>query len=104
LSTVFTSFHIMVGLGLVFIVVSWWAGVQLLRGRLDVSDGLLRLFVAWYAGLLISMWPLAVPPDHGFHEAASLPATQLFCFSGHCCFCRSFSATRPGPIGCSAAR
>ncbi|QIT54466.1 cytochrome d ubiquinol oxidase subunit II [Aquisalimonas sp. 2447] len=40
------------------------------------------LFIMFYIGLLISMWPLAVPPDHTFWDAASAPASQLFLLLG----------------------
>ena len=42
----------------------------------------LVLFLLFYAGLLISMWPLAVPPDISFHQAASAPESQLFLLLG----------------------
>ncbi len=42
----------------------------------------MTLFIAFYVGLLISMWPLAVPPDHTFWDAASAPDTQLFLLIG----------------------
>ncbi|MFV8833569.1 cytochrome d ubiquinol oxidase subunit II [Aquisalimonas sp.] len=42
----------------------------------------LTLFITFYAGLLISMWPLAVPPEHTFWDAASAPESQLFLLLG----------------------
>ncbi|MDN3519600.1 cytochrome d ubiquinol oxidase subunit II [Aquisalimonas lutea] len=42
----------------------------------------LVLFITFYVGLLISMWPLAVPPDHTFWDAASAPGSQLFLLIG----------------------
>ncbi|MCH8506674.1 MAG: cytochrome d ubiquinol oxidase subunit II [Ectothiorhodospiraceae bacterium] len=42
----------------------------------------MTLFIAFYVGLLISMWPLAVPPDHTFWDAASAPESQLFLLIG----------------------
>ena len=40
------------------------------------------LFVLFYIGLLISMWPYAVPPDFTFWDAASDPGSQLFLLLG----------------------
>ncbi|MEY6433920.1 cytochrome d ubiquinol oxidase subunit II [Thioalkalicoccus limnaeus] len=40
------------------------------------------LFVLAFAGLLISMWPYAVPPEHTFWDAASSPDSQLFTLIG----------------------
>jgi len=40
------------------------------------------LFVLFYIGLLISMWPYAVPPEHTFWDAASDPGSQLFLLLG----------------------
>ncbi|MCC5860784.1 MAG: cytochrome d ubiquinol oxidase subunit II [Gammaproteobacteria bacterium] len=40
------------------------------------------LFALFYLGLLISMWPYAVPPDHTFWDAASAPESQLFLLIG----------------------
>ncbi len=42
----------------------------------------MTLFITFYVGLLISMWPLAVPPDHTFWDASSAPETQLFLLIG----------------------
>ncbi len=42
----------------------------------------LGLFLGCYVGLLISMWPLAVPPEHTFHDAASAPESQFFLLIG----------------------
>lgn len=47
---VFWSFRVMVGLGVFFILLSWIAAVQLLRGRLFHSHRLLRV-VSWVAPL-----------------------------------------------------
>ena len=40
------------------------------------------LFAAFYAGILISMWPYAVPPHYTFWDAASDPGSQLFLLLG----------------------
>ncbi|MDQ2068398.1 cytochrome d ubiquinol oxidase subunit II [Natronospira bacteriovora] len=42
----------------------------------------MTLFVLFYIGLLISMWPYAVPPEHTFWDAASDPGSQLFLLLG----------------------
>lgn len=44
--------------------------------------GSMVLFGLFYAGLLISMWPYAVPPDFTFWDAASDPGSQLFLLLG----------------------
>jgi cytochrome d ubiquinol oxidase subunit II len=40
------------------------------------------LFAMFYIGILISMWPYAVPPDYTFWDAASDPGSQLFLLLG----------------------
>ncbi len=44
--------------------------------------GSMVLFGLFYLGLLISMWPYAVPPDYTFWDAASAPGSQLFLLLG----------------------
>jgi cytochrome bd ubiquinol oxidase subunit II len=44
--------------------------------------GSMTLFSMFYLGILISMWPLAVPPDYTFWDAASDPGSQLFLLIG----------------------
>jgi len=44
--------------------------------------GSMALFALFYLGILISMWPLAVPPDYTFWDAASDPGSQLFLLLG----------------------
>ncbi|MGK7296721.1 MAG: cytochrome d ubiquinol oxidase subunit II [Candidatus Wenzhouxiangella sp. M2_3B_020] len=44
--------------------------------------GSMVLFATFYAGILISMWPYAVPPDYTFWDAASDPGSQLFLLLG----------------------
>lgn len=44
--------------------------------------GSMILFSMFYCGILISMWPLAVPPDYTFWDAASDPGSQLFLLIG----------------------
>ncbi len=55
-----------------------------LRERRDVVPfvGSMVLFGLFYLGLLISMWPYAVPPDYTFWDAASAPGSQLFLLLG----------------------
>jgi cytochrome bd ubiquinol oxidase subunit II len=55
-----------------------------IRHRAETSPfiGSLILFALFYAGLLISQWPYAVPPDHTFWDAASDPGSQLFLLLG----------------------
>ncbi len=55
-----------------------------LKARREASPflGCLGLFALFYLGLLITMWPYAVPPDHTFWDAASSPDTQLFLLLG----------------------
>ncbi len=55
-----------------------------LRRRVDALPfvGSMALFALFYMGLLISMWPYAVPPDHTFWDAASDPGSQLFLLLG----------------------
>jgi cytochrome d ubiquinol oxidase subunit II len=44
--------------------------------------GSMALFAMFYLGILISMWPYAVPPDYTFWDAASDPGSQLFLLLG----------------------
>jgi len=44
--------------------------------------GSMLLFALFYIGILISMWPYAVPPDYTFWDAASDPGSQLFLLIG----------------------
>jgi cytochrome d ubiquinol oxidase subunit II len=44
--------------------------------------GSMTLFALFYFGLLGSMWPYAVPPEHTFWDAASDPGSQLFLLLG----------------------
>ena len=44
--------------------------------------GSMVLFAMFYIGILISMWPYAVPPDYTFWDAASDPGSQLFLLLG----------------------
>ena len=55
-----------------------------IRERRDVVPfvGSMVLFGLFYLGLLISMWPYAVPPDYTFWDAASAPGSQLFLLLG----------------------
>lgn len=52
------------------------------RRELAPFAGSMILFGLFYFGLLISKWPLAVPPDHTFWDAASDPGSQLFLLIG----------------------
>ena len=55
-----------------------------LRGRAESSPfiGSMVLFAMFYLGILISMWPYAVPPNYTFWDAASDPGSQLFLLIG----------------------
>ncbi|WP_376690471.1 cytochrome d ubiquinol oxidase subunit II [Wenzhouxiangella sp. EGI_FJ10409] len=55
-----------------------------LRQRSDATPfiGSMILFALFYFGLLASMWPYAVPPEHTFWDAASDPGSQLFLLLG----------------------
>ncbi|NEZ03741.1 cytochrome d ubiquinol oxidase subunit II [Wenzhouxiangella sp. XN201] len=55
-----------------------------LRQRSDAAPfiGSMILFALFYFGLLASMWPYAVPPEHTFWDAASDPGSQLFLLLG----------------------
>ncbi|MDZ7791881.1 MAG: cytochrome d ubiquinol oxidase subunit II [Xanthomonadales bacterium] len=55
-----------------------------LRQRSDATPfiGSMVLFALFYFGLLASMWPYAVPPEHTFWDAASDPGSQLFLLLG----------------------
>ncbi|AHK78991.1 ubiquinol oxidase subunit II [Ectothiorhodospira haloalkaliphila] len=71
----------------VFPTLSVLAGLWLWRGLTQRNEGTpfvatLVLFVLAYAGLLISMWPYAVPPEHTFWDASSSPDAQLFTLVG----------------------
>jgi cytochrome d ubiquinol oxidase subunit II len=65
------------------LAVSWWLW-QAIRARREGTPfvATMTLFVLFYIGLLISMWPYAVPPEHTFWDAASDPGSQLFLLLG----------------------
>ncbi len=42
----------------------------------------LGLFVFTYLGLVVSKWPVIVPPDYTIWDAASAPESQLFLLIG----------------------
>ncbi|MGY6555004.1 MAG: cytochrome d ubiquinol oxidase subunit II [Wenzhouxiangella sp.] len=44
--------------------------------------GCMILFAMFYIGVLISMWPYAVPPTYTFWDASSDPGSQLFLLIG----------------------
>jgi len=58
-----------------------WRSIRRRREALPFV-GSMALFGLFYAGILISMWPLAVPPDYTFWDAASDPGSQLFLLLG----------------------
>ncbi|MDT8450396.1 MAG: cytochrome d ubiquinol oxidase subunit II [Wenzhouxiangellaceae bacterium] len=58
-----------------------WRGIRR-RSETVPFVGSLILFGLFYVGILISMWPLAVPPDYTFWDAASDPGSQLFLLLG----------------------
>ena len=65
------------------VIVAAWVLAKLRQRR----DGLpfvgsMLLFALFYFGLLASMWPYAVPPEHTFWDAASDPGSQLFLLLG----------------------
>jgi len=55
-----------------------------LKGRAEASPfiGSMVLFAMFYIGVLISMWPYAVPPNYTFWDASSDPGSQLFLLIG----------------------
>ncbi|MFW6339414.1 MAG: cytochrome d ubiquinol oxidase subunit II [Wenzhouxiangella sp.] len=55
-----------------------------LRKRAEASPfiGSMVLFAMFYLGILISMWPYAVPPNYTFWDASSDPGSQLFLLIG----------------------
>ncbi len=64
-------------------LVSLWVWRGLKRGHQATPFiGSMLLFGLFYVGLLISMWPYAVPPDFTFWDAASDPGSQLFLLLG----------------------
>jgi cytochrome bd ubiquinol oxidase subunit II len=65
------------------VVMAAWV-FQKLRQRKDGLPflGSMILFALFYFGLLASMWPYAVPPEHTFWDAASDPGAQLFLLLG----------------------
>ncbi|MFU8876698.1 MAG: cytochrome d ubiquinol oxidase subunit II [Wenzhouxiangellaceae bacterium] len=58
-----------------------WRSIRNRREALPFI-GSMGLFALFYLGILISMWPLAVPPDYTFWDAASDPGSQLFLLLG----------------------
>lgn len=62
---------------------AFWIHTQL-KKRAEALPfvGSLLLFALFYIGLLITQWPLAVPPDHTFWDAASDSGSQLFLLIG----------------------
>ena len=64
-------------------VASFWVW-RAIRKRREVVPfvGSMVLFGLFYGGILISMWPLAVPPDYTFWDAASDPGSQFFLLVG----------------------
>jgi cytochrome d ubiquinol oxidase subunit II len=65
------------------LVVSSWIAWRL-KGRAEASPfiGSMLLFALFYIGILVSMWPYAVPPTYTFWEASSDPGSQLFLLVG----------------------
>jgi cytochrome d ubiquinol oxidase subunit II len=60
-----------------------WVWRAIRRGHEAVPFiGSMVLFAMFYIGILISMWPYAVPPDYTFWDAASDPGSQLFLLLG----------------------
>jgi len=75
--------HILWVFPLLTLLVSLWL-FRAIRRRQEGSPFIatMTLFVLFYIGLLISMWPYAVPPEHTFWDAASDPGSQLFLLLG----------------------
>ncbi len=65
------------------VITAVWV-LQKLKQRSDATPfiGSMILFALFYFGLLASMWPYAVPPEHTFWDAASDPGSQLFLLLG----------------------
>ena len=65
------------------VIAAAWT-LRKLRQRSDAQPffGSMILFALFYLGLLGSMWPYAVPPEHTFWDAASDPSSQLFLLLG----------------------
>ena len=60
-----------------------WVWRAIRKGREVVPFiGSMVLFAMFYGGILISMWPYAVPPDYTFWDAASDPGSQMFLLLG----------------------
>ena len=61
-----------------------WGLWRALQKRWEAVPFLLTMmiFILFLSGMMISMWPYAIPPTYTFHEAASDPASQLFLLLG----------------------
>lgn len=68
---------------LLTVLTTAWLWLQI-RMRREAAPfiGSMVLFALFYLGLIISMWPYAVPPDYTFWDAASDPGSQLFLLLG----------------------
>jgi len=67
-------------LALVCAALLWRAVHQRREGQPFIAT--LGLFVFTYLGLLVSKWPVIVPPDYTIWDAASDPGSQLFLLIG----------------------
>jgi cytochrome d ubiquinol oxidase subunit II len=68
---------------LVTAVAMLWVWRAIRKGHEAVPFiGSMVLFAMFYGGILISMWPYAVPPDYTFWDAASDPGSQMFLLLG----------------------
>jgi len=67
---------------LTVVVAGWmWRAIRNRREGTPFVAAMI-LFALFYVGLLISMWPYAVPPQYTFWDAASSPDAQLFLLLG----------------------
>ena len=80
--------------------------LRALRGAPHGGPFLLALGLVFlgYSGLGISLWPNIIPPIISIWEAAGRRKASASRSSARCSSSRSSSATRLGPITCSAAR
>ncbi|WP_069383610.1 cytochrome d ubiquinol oxidase subunit II [Halomonas caseinilytica] len=67
-------------LALVCAALLWRAVRQRREGQPFIAT--LGLFVFTYLGLVVSKWPVIVPPDYTIWDAASAPESQLFLLLG----------------------
>jgi cytochrome bd ubiquinol oxidase subunit II len=59
-----------------------WMGAVRRAARASPSSPPWACFVFTYLGLVVSKWPVIVPPDYTIWDAASAPESQLFLLIG----------------------